>query len=53
VHLRDVAGFAGAFLVNSIGFVDVASVDDTPLPDAAARVAGLRSAVAALPWDVV
>jgi branched-subunit amino acid aminotransferase/4-amino-4-deoxychorismate lyase len=53
VHLRDVPGFAGAFLVNSIGIVDVASVDGTPLPDATARVAEIRAALSALPWDAV
>ncbi|MFI2102683.1 aminotransferase class IV [Isoptericola sp. NPDC019693] len=53
VHLQDLAGVAGAFLVNSIGIVAVASVDGAPLPDAAARVEAVRSAVAAVPWDAV
>ncbi|MFD6175838.1 MULTISPECIES: aminotransferase class IV [unclassified Isoptericola] len=53
VHLADLAGFAGALLVNSIGIVAVASVDAAALPDAAARVAEIRSAVAALPRDAV
>ncbi|MGW8564930.1 aminotransferase class IV [Isoptericola sp. NPDC055881] len=51
VHVDDVASFAGAFLVNSVGIVSVASVDATSLPDATARVDELRTAVAAVPWD--
>jgi len=53
VHLEDLPGFAGAFLVNSIGMVPVASVDGVGLPDATALVAAVRERVAALPWDAV
>jgi branched-subunit amino acid aminotransferase/4-amino-4-deoxychorismate lyase len=53
VHLDELSGFAGAFLVNSIGIVAVASVDDSDLPDATAHVAAIRQRVAALPRDPV
>lgn len=51
VHLDDVGRFAGAFLVNSIGIVAVASLDGVDLPDATSRVAEVRRRVAALPWQ--
>ncbi|MGF0116551.1 aminotransferase class IV [Promicromonospora sp. Marseille-Q5078] len=53
VHLDGLGGFAGAFLVNSIGIVAVASVDGSDLPDATAHVGAIRQRVAALPWDLV
>lgn len=52
VHVDDLRRASGAFLVNSIGIVAVASVDGTDLPDASARVEAIRRGVAALPWDV-
>ncbi|MEU2200229.1 aminotransferase class IV [Isoptericola sp. NPDC019482] len=51
VHLDDVPTFAGAFLVNSIGIVAVASVDGAALPHATTRVDEIRRRVAALPWE--
>ncbi|MCK9793852.1 aminotransferase class IV [Isoptericola sp. 4D.3] len=53
VRLDDLAGFAGAFLVSSIGIVAVASVDGTPLPDATSSVEAVRRRVDALPRDAV
>lgn len=53
VHLHDVTGFAGAYLVNSIGIVAVASVDGAPLSDATAHVDAIRRRVAALPWEPI
>lgn len=53
VHLDELSGFAGAFLVNSIGIVSVTSVDGADLPDATAHVEGIRARVATLPWDPV
>jgi branched-subunit amino acid aminotransferase/4-amino-4-deoxychorismate lyase len=53
VQLGDVAGFAGAFLVNSIGLVAVASVDDVELPDAGDLLAGVTERLAAVPWEPV
>ncbi|MFC7876400.1 aminotransferase class IV [Isoptericola sp. NPDC057391] len=50
VHVDDLGRSAGAFLVNSIGIVAVASVDGTDLPDATAHVEAIRRRVAALPW---
>lgn len=49
----DLPGFAGAFLVNSIGVVPVASVDDVPLPDPARHLAPLTARLAAVPWDAI
>ena len=49
----DVAAFAGAFLVNSIGVVGVASIDDVTLPDPGALLAGVVERLAAVPWDLV
>ncbi len=51
VTLADVGGFAGAFLVNSIGVVAVASIDDVPLPDAGPLLTDLVARLAAVPWD--
>ncbi|MFD6135799.1 aminotransferase class IV [Isoptericola sp. NPDC056618] len=51
VHLDDLRSASGAFLVNSIGIVAVASVDGRDLPDATARVEAIRRGVAALPWE--
>lgn len=53
VRPGDVAGFAGAFLVNSIGVVAVASVDDIELPDGGALLAGVVERLAAVPWERV
>ncbi|MFF2453650.1 aminotransferase class IV [Isoptericola sp. NPDC058082] len=52
VHVDDLGRFAGAFLVNSIGIVAVASVDGVDLPDATRPVEEIRRRVAALPWQV-
>jgi branched-subunit amino acid aminotransferase/4-amino-4-deoxychorismate lyase len=49
----DVAAFAGAFLVNSIGVVAVASIDDVPLPGAGPLLAGVVERLAAVPWEPV
>ncbi|WP_285103113.1 aminotransferase class IV [Promicromonospora sp. MEB111] len=51
VPLADAAGFAGAFLVNSIGVVAVASIDDVPLPDAGPLLTAVVDRLAAVPWD--
>lgn len=51
VALADVGTFAGAFLVNSIGVVSVASVDDVPLPHAGPLLTSLVDRLAAVPWD--
>ena len=53
VRLDDVAAFAGAFLVNSIGVVAVASIDDVTLPDAGDLLAGVVDRLAAVPWERV
>jgi branched-subunit amino acid aminotransferase/4-amino-4-deoxychorismate lyase len=53
VHLDDVAAFAGAFLINSIGVVAVASIDDLMLPDAEPLLAGVVERLAAVPWEPV
>ncbi|PUB32057.1 branched-subunit amino acid aminotransferase/4-amino-4-deoxychorismate lyase [Promicromonospora sp. AC04] len=53
VPLADVTAFAGAFLVNSIGVVAVASIDDVTLPDAGALLAGVVDRLASVPWDRV
>jgi branched-subunit amino acid aminotransferase/4-amino-4-deoxychorismate lyase len=53
VRPTDVAAFAGAFLVNSIGVVAVASIDDVPLPDAGPLLAGVVERLSAVPWDQV
>ncbi|MFI6423636.1 aminotransferase class IV [Promicromonospora sp. NPDC050880] len=53
VPLAEVGGFAGAFLVNSIGVVAVASIDDVPLPDASPLLTPLVDRLAAVPWDAV
>ncbi|MEV0714393.1 aminotransferase class IV [Asanoa sp. NPDC050611] len=53
ITLADVSGFHGAFTVNSIGHVAVASIDDIPtLPDPA-LMAGLDALFASVPWDPV
>lgn len=49
----DAAGFAGAFLVNSIGVVPVASIDGVPLPDPAGHLVPLTARLAAVPWDAI
>ncbi|GAB2497655.1 aminotransferase class IV family protein [Promicromonospora xylanilytica] len=49
----DLAEFAGAFLVSSVGVVAVASIDDLTLPDAGPLVAGVVERLAAVPWDEV
>jgi branched-subunit amino acid aminotransferase/4-amino-4-deoxychorismate lyase len=53
VRSADVAAFAGGFLVNSIGVVAVASIDDVPLPDAGDLLAGVVERLAAVPWEPV
>ena len=53
VQAADVAGFAGAFLVSSLGVVAVASIDDTTLPDAAPLLTGVVERLAAVPWEPV
>lgn len=53
VRRDDAAAFAGAFLVNSIGVVAVASVDDVPLPAPGPLLAGVVERLAAVPWDRV
>jgi branched-subunit amino acid aminotransferase/4-amino-4-deoxychorismate lyase len=53
VRLNDVAAFAGAFLINSIGVVAVASVDDVPLPEPGPLLAGVVERLAAVPWERV
>ena len=49
----EVAAFAGAFLVNSIGVVAVASIDEIVLPDGGALLAGVVDRLAAVPWEQV
>ncbi|MFC8797722.1 aminotransferase class IV [Promicromonospora sp. NPDC057138] len=49
----DVAAFAGAFLVNSIGVVAVSSIDDVPLPDAGALLTAVVDRLAAVSWERV
>lgn len=51
VHLADVAGFDGAFVVNSIGVVPVAQIDSHRLPASNAVVSEVAKAHAGLPWD--
>jgi branched-subunit amino acid aminotransferase/4-amino-4-deoxychorismate lyase len=51
VPLDGVPAFAGTFLVNSIGVVTVASIDDVRLPDAGALLAGVVERLAAVPWE--
>ena len=53
VQADDVAGFAGAFLVSSLGVVAVASVDDITLPDAGPLVARVVERLAAVPREEV
>jgi branched-subunit amino acid aminotransferase/4-amino-4-deoxychorismate lyase len=53
VPLGDVAAFAGAFLVNSIGVVAVRSIDGVQLPDAGPLLAGVVERLAAVPWERV
>jgi branched-subunit amino acid aminotransferase/4-amino-4-deoxychorismate lyase len=53
VTLAETGGFAGAFLVNSIGVVAVASIDDVPLPDASPLLTPLVDRLAAVPWQAV
>jgi branched-subunit amino acid aminotransferase/4-amino-4-deoxychorismate lyase len=53
VRRDDVAAFAGAFLVNSIGAVAVASIDDVPLPEPGPLLAGVLKRLAAVPWERV
>ncbi|MEU4385766.1 aminotransferase class IV [Promicromonospora sp. NPDC023805] len=53
VRRDDVAAFAGAFLVNSIGVVAVASIDDVPLPEPGPLLAGVVERLAAVPWERV
>jgi branched-subunit amino acid aminotransferase/4-amino-4-deoxychorismate lyase len=53
VRRDDVATFAGAFLVNSIGVVAVASIDDVPLPEPGPLLAGVVDRLAAVPWERV
>lgn len=53
VRREDVAAFAGAFLVNSIGVVAVASIDDVPLPAPGPLLAGVVERLAAVPWERV
>lgn len=53
VRPADAGAFAGAFLVNSIGVVAVASIDDVPLPDGGALLSGLVERLAAVPWEWV
>jgi branched-subunit amino acid aminotransferase/4-amino-4-deoxychorismate lyase len=53
VQADDVVGFAGAFLVSSIGVVAVASIDDVRLPDAGPLLAGVVERLAAVPWERV
>lgn len=53
VRRDDVAAFAGAFLINSIGVVAVASIDDVPLPEPGPLLAGVVERLAAVPWERV
>jgi branched-subunit amino acid aminotransferase/4-amino-4-deoxychorismate lyase len=53
VLLDGVAAFAGAFLINSIGVVAVASIDDLALPDAEPLLAGVVERLSAVPWEPV
>lgn len=53
VRRDDVAAFAGAFLVNSIGVVAVASIDDVPLPAPGPLLGGVVERLAAVPWERV
>ncbi|GAA4693561.1 Branched-chain amino acid aminotransferase/4-amino-4-deoxychorismate lyase [Promicromonospora umidemergens] len=53
VRADDVTGFAGAFLVSSLGVVAVASIDHVRLPDAGPLLAGLVERLAAVPWERV
>ncbi|WP_419703580.1 aminotransferase class IV [Promicromonospora sp. NFX87] len=53
VRRDDVAAFAGAFLVNSIGVVAVASIDDVPLPEPGPLLAGVVERLADVPWERV
>jgi branched-subunit amino acid aminotransferase/4-amino-4-deoxychorismate lyase len=53
VRRDDVAAFAGAFLVNSIGVVAVATIDDVPLPEPGPLLAGVVERLADVPWERV
>jgi branched-subunit amino acid aminotransferase/4-amino-4-deoxychorismate lyase len=53
VRRDDVAAFAGAFLVNSIGVVAVAAIDDVRLPEPGPLLAGMVERLAAVPWERV
>lgn len=53
VRRDDVAAFAGAFLVNSIGVVAVTTIDDVPLPEPGPLLAGVVERLATVPWDRV
>ena len=53
VGLDDVAGFEGAFVVNSIGVVPVARIDDVRFSAPGALMSGLEALHDALPWDVL
>ncbi|MDG4823136.1 aminotransferase class IV [Asanoa sp. WMMD1127] len=53
ITLADVSGFHGAFLVNSIGTVAVASIDDVPCRPDPPLMDGLDALLAAVPWDPI
>lgn len=53
VRRDDVAAFAGAFLVNSIGVVAVTTIDDVPLPEPGPLLAGVVERLAAVPSEPV
>jgi branched-subunit amino acid aminotransferase/4-amino-4-deoxychorismate lyase len=53
VHVDDLRTSEGGFLTNSHGVAVIASVDDIVLPVAAAMERRLRTAYAAVAWDVI
>jgi branched-subunit amino acid aminotransferase/4-amino-4-deoxychorismate lyase len=53
VRRDDVAAFAGAFLVNSLGIVAVTTIDDVPLPEPGPLLAGVVERLAAVPSEPV
>ncbi|MFE2205052.1 aminotransferase class IV [Streptomyces rubiginosohelvolus] len=51
VHLKDVAGFQGAFTANSRGVTPVGRVDDVKVPIDSSLMSRLYEVYDALPWD--
>jgi branched-subunit amino acid aminotransferase/4-amino-4-deoxychorismate lyase len=53
VHLAELPGFGGAFLSSARGVASVSAIDELELPEASARIAELRDAYDAVPWDPI